>query len=549
VNSLKLTQSVTVGILLLFTNPLSAAAKFNAEDVLFIEDLYVEHVGYKPNAQGLAKYLPLLDEDGGRERVTKLVSESTEAKQFYIKNLYLTLVGYVPQYFDFLDYLPLMKNKEDWETVRKVIAESPEAKEYTIRQLYLQYVGYEPDARGIAHYLPLFKSESDRANIEKLISQSPEAIEKKRKDEQAASELMNHFVESYQFDSDQNELRNEISQIDPNHRRLMALSYYSHFYKNLHYYPENVREGQFYRYLKVLDLMFPDAQIFNYFFDFGKQIANAPNLEGMKILIEYFNTKKKGTNQYENTLNDIVALPLQQLTSRLNELKNSDFLGEKRFLVLNQGTVGGHYVPVFLKRSPSETQIIVTDSGPWSLIDKKTGEQVLNKYVLRIQDAINRSELKNTQLYTFAYGRQADGVSCSITSLRDILESNKFSLFQYIQTLEPSQIDQWGNTDLHIIHSYPPEFMKVAQRLSYIDPFESKHPEWKNKKISMKPHLRNGNKEIEYRTLRQVMDTHTVDVLTDRGFEKRNFYLRRRAFKYFGVILNNILQSDEIKRT
>ena len=621
----KVGQFLLIGIVLLSSKGLLAEVTDLREGKTYIKKLYLQHVGYKPNEQGLSHYLPMLRDRNGREQVKELISNSTEAKEYYIQKLYLRYCGSEPNAQDLMRYSALLKEKKDWEKVKRLISNSTESKVLFIRQLYRYYIGYEPEARGLAYYLPKLVTDQDWTRVENLISNSPEAWENRQIKEKTAQNTLENFsnygdvnlikylvkkhlgqeadgkvmgcflrrladhqninaleedIAGFNLDSDstansdhnsyaaafmaclvdlhqsektRSEIDIQTASLDLNYKKTMILSYLNYFYMNIEIIPDKSREKLFYHYLKTLDKIFPEVSIFKYFFDYGTYVANAPDLGGQEVLIDFFNKKRSlrnsgiNLNKYNNRLNNVIVSEYKQFTSHLNALEKSDSIGETKFLILYKGSIGGHYVPVFIKRDQSTTKIIITDSGPWTLKDSKTGQYVVNRYVSGLQRAIAQSSLRNVKLFAFSYGRQSDGVSCSMTALRDILESCKVNLFDYLESLRPNQIMPGNHPNTFVIDYYPPNFMKVAQRLSYIDDFEKINPHWKtltvaSKTVAPKP----GNEvgaysAVEEKTLREVIQSHTLQIDTDSGIQKRNFYLRKRAFKYFAIIIRSVI--------
>lgn len=356
------------------------------------------------------------------------------------------------------------------------------------------------------------------------------------------AEHMSCLVDSFDSLETQNEVKSLVTTLSLSHRKKLVVSYIEYFYDHIEDFTDANREKLFNSYTKITHQVLPEVGIHQYFFDFGNHLANAPTLEGLKVVLNHFKNKEKDSEKYKNKLNNVAFTFLAEFTERLNELAAQNFVGDRQFLVLAAGTVGGHYIPVLLKKTETDTTFIITDSGPWLLPDHKTGKTTTNRYVAAIQRVIGLSNLKNVNLFAFLYGRQADGVSCSITSFRDILEAQKIDLFDYIKNVDPSRIEKINGTNLSIVAYYPPHFMKVAQRLAYIDDYEKQNPDARTTIVAVKTVLKNGESVIEKKTLRQVIEAHTLSVLVNNRVEKRNFYLRKKGFKYFRLIIRSVVE-------
>jgi hypothetical protein len=348
-----------------------------------------------------------------------------------------------------------------------------------------------------------------------------------------ANEILDEFVRQ----EDQNltsiimhmrELINLSKELNVPDKKRAVLEHLQKFYDNIdHQYATNWEmEKRFYYFVKVVDRLFTEARVFDQFFDFklGTEIANAPDFGGLQTLIRHFNTKEKDSEKYKGKLQDILLCNVSDLRTTLNTLHDQGFRGVKKIIVLNRGSIGGHYTPLFVKISDTGSKCIITDSGPF---DSKF------HWILKIQKVIQDSKLSQIPIYAFDPHRQTDGVSCSISSFRDVLESTKFDLVDYVEKA-PKEASSQKN-GITVLNQYPPCFMKIAQSLSYLPKYKHAVPESRTMVVASKstPQQRRNDK-----TLQQVVDSHHA-IKDGRDV---NFYLRKRAFKYFKVILEQILK-------
>ena len=116
--------------------------------------------------------------------------------------------------------------------------------------------------------------------------------------------------------------------------------------------------------------------------------------------------------------------------------------------------------------------------------------------------------------------------------------NTRVDLFAYVDSLQPGQFKE--EKGMLVIEQFPPELMKVRQSTSYIDKYESAMPESRTVLVASKAIVTAyGVPAREDKTLRQVVKAHTIS----RGDGKVNFYLRERAFKYFGLIVKALVDS------
>jgi hypothetical protein len=237
---------------------------------------------------------------------------------------------------------------------------------------------------------------------------------------------------------------------------------------------------------------------------------------------------------YAGNMKDTISINFSDFSSQLNHMIDSDYNGYRNFLIKHSGR--RHITPVFVKRSPTKTIIIITDSGP---------SNSHHKWLFMLQEAINRTQLKNVKIFGFTPGRQSDSVSCPVMSLRDILEESKVNLFKYVDQIEkdyPSYLRLISNDDdskhnLFIIDHYPANFMKVTQSLKTIQEYEYCDLPLKYKDLKTRD---NSDSKTP---LKQIIESHTETIGDGATSRKINFYTRKKAFKYSKIIVQHLLEN------
>lgn len=516
------------------------AAQREREETGFINGLYEEYLGYTANESGLKKYRGILAEMG-------------EAGRKYVRNRIANDVQAVKR-----------------RALRALSEEVIQGHRNTIRDLYLQYVGFEPNEGGYKRYLPMILEGGGREQAEAIISASSEAkkyAEKLERDRQmrellaansaarkanceaclsAASPLekMQCLVQIVKEQQAQiaatpgdavtrnlgDELAPEISEWEKSLKRQMTIDYLERFYADIRNNP--TREKDFFLFLKVLHKLFPDAPIYDYFFNFGNHEANAPQLAGLQVLVDHMAQKGK----YAGLEKIVEMTTLKDLTGALRRLNDQDFIGERKLLVLHAGSVGGHYSPLFIRRSTQDTIIVMPESGPF--MRRASGDDptmVINAFHQAIFNQVSAASLPNLKIFTFNQARQADGVSCSITSLGDVLEGHQFNLIDYVLGLDEAAVTQWEDTVLYRIEYPPPPFMKSRQSTSYLPAYEQAYPQWAGAIVSQKM---TGVGEMKTKTLQDIITQSTIS----EGGRDVNFYTRGKAFKYFKILVEKALE-------
>lgn len=156
-----------------------------------------------------------------------------------------------------------------------------------------------------------------------------------------------------------------LSRFEVPNKRQAILDYLREFKNGIQTRSDEDSRIEFYCFLKVVNRLCPELRIFEYFFDFGTGtlVDVAIDLQGFEELRAHFNTKQRDSFKYLGKLQNITITNLAQLANRLIEMKGINFIGIKKFHVLNGDSRGGHYNGIFVKRTPSDTTIIVTDGA------------------------------------------------------------------------------------------------------------------------------------------------------------------------------------------
>jgi hypothetical protein len=193
---------------------------------------------------------------------------------------------------------------------------------------------------------------------------------------------------------------------------------------------------------------------------------------------------------------------------------------------------------------------------------------------------MRQSKIPNLEIYKLLPGRQLDGKSCPIFSFKDVLEHSKTDLFSHLQECQPERepgllpSGEGGASSSCTGASYGlkrimPEFMKTYQMLDKIADYLESNPEFSSKTISpplkpgtmrgtqpgAQPDTQSGTKTgklipehgLEGRTLAQLLADSLVQIPTKgQKVNQQNSYVRKKAYKYYGVVLQTLL--DESKQ-
>ncbi|MDE3055896.1 MAG: hypothetical protein KGI80_04295 [Verrucomicrobiota bacterium] len=288
----------------------------------------------------------------------------------------------------------------------------------------------------------------------------------------------------------------------------------------------NERELKFYSILRMINAFIPEIFLFNYFFNFCElgEVYNSPDIGAMRTILKYYGEKDK----YKNKIDNIEFVELTDLSKRLIDLEAVQFRGDKKFVILLRGLVGGHYSTIFLRKTENDSRILFSDSG---------GIAAPMHWIDQVKNEVIKADLKNVIMEVFAPTRQSDDTSCSISALRDILESSQIDLFHYIDNLPKDQMK--FENGIKIISYYPPSFMKIKQSVTYLNDYE-KCTNTNLAIVASKKILLNGQEKIQEKTLRQVVQDHTIIAEGHRI----NFYLRKKAFKCFIIAIKLLLKED-----
>jgi hypothetical protein len=299
--------------------------------------------------------------------------------------------------------------------------------------------------------------------------------------------------------------------------------------------PESqAREKNFNQFLKVSNQLLPEYKICSYFYDCYQR--NILDLNGLNVLVSEFQAKKK----YRGKLVESHAIEADQLIPHLNQMEEANFIGEKNFLIKQKG--GKHITPVLLKRTETGSSAIILDS---------LGHPSHYRHQDNTEDLLRNSDLKPLTVFKLVPQRQRDGFSCPIFSLKDVLEHSKQNMFDYVESCKwnyefdaqtqtvsyPVTADPNGGCLSPLIQILPPQFMKTTQDTQILDAYMASFPHRGNAKISA-PSKQSANQADELdeqgRSLFEILDEY-------KHSSGKSNYTRRRAFKYFNVLIQSLL--------
>jgi hypothetical protein len=282
------------------------------------------------------------------------------------------------------------------------------------------------------------------------------------------------------------------------------------------------REKTYHQFLKIADHLVPEAKICSYFYNCYEK--NIIDLNGLNKLVDHFD-KKEG---YKGKVKPTEAIDISELEKRVKSMEDSSFIGNQTFLVR---PAGKHITPVFFRRDKDKTEVIIMDS---------LGEEAMGyKHASAIEEKIRSASDHHRPLNVSKAleKRQNDGASCPIFSFRDVLENTKVDMFQYVKNSLSGESTCSKNTnivspdgmciDSFLINTLPPNFIKVAQIPrtinKYLDSTEKVSPP--SKSVSQ-----NNSEE---RTLKELKDEYGT-----------TNYTRKRAYKYYQILIENLLQES-----
>ena len=201
-------------------------------------------------------------------------------------------------------------------------------------------------------------------------------------------------------------------------KRSAILGYLKDFTATIKTRPEWEFEFEYYIFLKTVDKLCPELKIFDHFFDFGMGllISVAIDIKGFQVLLDHFNTKTKDSYKYNGKLADVTLTNVFGFADHLKQMEATNFIGIRKFHVLNggkeMGGIGGHYDPIFIRRTTAGTTLIISDSGDFH---GKNGPSI---WLPVLKAKIDEANLRNPIIFTFRSARQSDNLSCGITSFR-----------------------------------------------------------------------------------------------------------------------------------
>ena len=277
------------------------------------------------------------------------------------------------------------------------------------------------------------------------------------------------------------------------------------------------RELNYHVFLKIAHVLIPEVAICSYFYDCYEK--NVINLKGLNELIACYNSKEK----YKDQLNSAVAISVDDLGNQLSALSELE-QGEKLLLV---NIYQKHITPVFMRKYLDKTDVIIMDSLGDAYSSYRWGtkiEQMIRKHSLgKVGNPIN--------IYKVYEKRQNDGSSCPIFSMRDLLEHTKVDMFKFVQSEKENIRSHPGcdtSSGTYLIDRLPARFIKVAQHVETIERYMDSA-----ERVSS-PSKTHGGDSGEARTLKQVKGEYCSPA----------DYVRKRAYKYYQVLINKILGLD-----
>ena len=316
----------------------------------------------------------------------------------------------------------------------------------------------------------------------------------------------------------------ELNATDTEIKKKAILEYSNHLLKNFSSLTGMAREDHYNAFLKTANHLVPEAKICSYFYDcYSKNIVN---LNGLNVLFEHYNRRKKHPNRFSSSK----AIDASALVNELNDMEKESFTGEKSLLVRQRGEKSKHVTPVLIRKTASETQFILLDSlgsGSDSAYDWSAVTEV----------DIRNSNLPNIRVHKFSLKRQNDGRSCPIFAFKDALQNTKTNLFDQIDACTQEGLQAGFDSDLkenslqiipdctypnsYTMNSILPHFMKMAQNVQMVEEYLKKNPAYSNTPVSSRG------------TLSEITTLHKD--------AKGSTYARKHAYKYYGIILGDIL--------
>ena len=320
---------------------------------------------------------------------------------------------------------------------------------------------------------------------------------------------MSELVKVFSIDSLAARIQiNEMSRAD---KKEMIFAYLKRFRRELSPLDHQL-EFKFNQFLRTVDFMIPEINLFKYFRNSG--MRNIPTVAGIQLIIDQI-TQLGGASLCQEP---VAVLDVTELESKLNELEEKKFIGQKSFLVYHTWS---HFTALFLDRKDQQTRLLISDSV-----------NSANEYywIENIKKHIKKSKLIINDIFYFEKGRQSDLLSCFAMGIRDIIEHSESNLFDYLQCLTQnhSELIEKDSTDACAAHwkvkKHPEAFMKSSQSVSLLHEYIS-----------------NNRSDIEKQKLEGFLKQHLEDGLVNGSVKKVNFYIRKKAFKYIEMILKRII--------
>lgn len=321
------------------------------------------------------------------------------------------------------------------------------------------------------------------------------------------------------------ELKNEELQKEELKKKVI-LEYANHLLNTFDQADELGREKRYNQFLKTADHLIPHAKICSYFYDCEGH--NTINIDGLNILFQHYNRREK----YVNKFSESKAINSDSFLNELNRMEDEKFIGEKSLLVReSHGNNGKHITSVLIRKTATETRFIILDSLG-STYNRNTQGNEFYYSVEAAVDKIQKSKLPGKKVHIFSIARQVDYGSCSIFAFKDSLQNVKTNLFDAIDEFEQEGCSvktepHWYAPATFITDWILPQFMKMGQSANALVGYLRGNPEYSGTPVSARG------------TLSEVVAQYTDK--SDSTGKSVNTYARKHVYKYYGIVLGEIL--------
>lgn len=192
-----------------------------------------------------------------------------------------------------------------------------------------------------------------------------------------------------------------------------------------------------------------------------------------------------------------------------------------------------HITPIYVEKVGDRWDILITDSIAGTEMAKDCLREI--RKVFKTQT----SSTSTRRFYVFKTRRQFDGVSCAIFSSRDLVQISKHpQIMHYVKRVSGDAPP--SKRGVVYFDMLPPAFMKVMQDLNEIDAYvrDNNHEErviHYNKKTSKDETL-----------LENVERNRKAVAVENSDMREINNYIPRKAIKYLGVIIANVIGQNAL---